>query len=312
MSAQTSAQSRAQAARMHWEGQKWTWKWLVIAMATLSILVIFFVAEILKIGLLSVVLGAVFGAIGWQILALGVVALFERVREADTPRWTKPLLVSGLILSALLVVSFWTFIMRPELLAPILMGAPLMALMNSIKRSREIHRPRCFVEIENTGDVISLKKGAMLIGGLQEAGYKLITQCNAQGECATCRVKVIAKNQNFVDKNFGPVLTPRQKNEGWVIACQVPVEGDMKIRLYKPLMLRWPMFSSHNMLPVARELRSQLPGFDCEACGYNTCDEFAQAAAQHKASPEGCFPGGEAVSASLKKILSQKMEKSHA
>ncbi|MBI1730833.1 2Fe-2S iron-sulfur cluster binding domain-containing protein [Candidatus Acetothermia bacterium] len=293
-----------QLVRAEWEGQKWVWRWMTIAIGTLGFLIVFFTIRQFELGLVQIIESAAVGLIVCQLVALAVEALFEKFKTTDPPTWAQVLLIVLLVsLIAYLIYSseIATF---SALLVPVLIGGSVLTLLHTLKKSREVHQPRCFVEIENTGDVVSLKQGEMLIRGLESAGYKLLTQCSAQGECASCRVRVLQKNQDLDDKNYGPVLTPRQKNEGWVIACQMPVENDMLIRLYKPLMLLWPVFSRHEMTPLAKELRVQLPGFDCEACGLMTCDQFAQAVAQGKASPDGCFPGGSAVTERLKSLLS--------
>jgi ferredoxin len=287
---------------------------MTIAAGTLGFLIIFFTTRQFELGLVQIIGAAAVGLIGCQLVILAVEALFERFRAVERPRWVQALLISLLVILVAYLIYSSEIVTFSPLLVPALLGGSVLALLHTLKKSREVQQPRCFVEIENTGDVVSLKKGDMLIRGLESAGYKLLTQCGAQGECASCRVRVLQKNQDFVDKNYGPLLTPRQKNEGWVIACQMPVENDMRIRLYKPLMLRWPVFSRHEMTSLAKELRVQLPGFDCEACGYMACDQFAQAVAHGEASSSGCFPGGTAVTERLKSLLNgvKSASKQHA
>lgn len=54
--------------------------------------------------------------------------------------------------------------------------------------------------------------------------------------------------------------------------------------------------------PRAQKIRAALPGFDCEECGYSTCNAYAEALADGEGNVEACTPGGEPVLLKLKDI----------
>jgi ferredoxin len=162
-------------------------------------------------------------------------------------------------------------------------------------RAREIARPRRFVAVTNDGRSLTVPAGENLLRALERAGYRVMTQCGRAGQCATCRVRVREGVRKWSEKQLGPYLTPKQRQEGWVLSCQVPLENDLVLELLKPLVIRWPAFDRSRMSDAARRLRQALPGFDCEVCGHLTCDQYAQACAEGRDPLDRCLPGGEPV-----------------
>ena len=100
------------------------------------------------------------------------------------------------------------------------------------------------MEIENDGNVLELRQGKLLLQALEEAGYNLLTHCGGVGDCASCRVNLTESHQSIEDSNYGPLLTPRQQNEGWVISCRTLVMGDMKVKLYQTTCVELAEFQS--------------------------------------------------------------------
>jgi len=58
--------------------------------------------------------------------------------------------------------------------------------------------------------------------------------------------------------------------------------------------------------PAAGKIRHALPGFDCDACGYPTCNAYASAVASGEAGTDACTPGGEPVRNALEKIAEEE------
>lgn len=165
------------------------------------------------------------------------------------------------------------------------------------------------VKIVNDGNELVLPLEQNLMQALKKAGYDLFAQCGGKGTCATCRVKVLEglKPEQITPAMLGP-LSDKLRKEGWVLSCQISLKNDLKIELFKPLVMGWPKVEGKAeeapkapaLSPAAAKLRAVLPGFDCLACGYPTCEEFAEALASGKAKIEGCYPGGKPVLERLK------------
>jgi len=171
------------------------------------------------------------------------------------------------------------------------------------------------VKIVNDGNELVLPLEQNLMQALKKAGYDLFAQCGGKGTCATCRVKVLEglSPEQITPAMLGP-LSDKLRKEGWVLSCQISLKNDLKIELFKPLVMNWPKVESKAaeeaptapaLSPAAAKLRAVLPGFDCLACGYPTCEEFAEALAAGKAKIDGCYPGGKPVLERLKQAASE-------
>jgi ferredoxin len=153
-----------------------------------------------------------------------------------------------------------------------------------------------------------------LLQALKKAGYDLFAQCGGKGTCATCRVKVLEglPPEQITPAMLGP-LSDKLRKEGWVLSCQISLKNDLKIELFKPLVMSWPKVAGKAeeakpervLSPAAAKLRAVLPGFDCAVCGYPTCEEFAEALAAGKAKIDGCYPGGKPVLERLKQAAAE-------
>ncbi|MBI1744945.1 2Fe-2S iron-sulfur cluster binding domain-containing protein [Candidatus Acetothermia bacterium] len=170
------------------------------------------------------------------------------------------------------------------------------------------------VKIMNDNSTVSIPEGERLMQNLKALGYELFAQCGGQGTCATCRCKVHEglPQEKRTPNMYGP-LQEKLKNEGWILSCQIPVNNEMTVELFKPLVLKWPPGSSlakaaapvkpaaSALSPVAQKIRAVLPGFDCNLCGQPTCEKFAEAVANGQAKLDGCYPGGSSVLERAKK-----------
>ncbi len=57
-----------------------------------------------------------------------------------------------------------------------------------------------------------------------------------------------------------------------------------------------------------KELRENLPGVNCGACGYKGCDDYAAALAAGEAKPNLCIPGGKDTAEALGALLGIEVE----
>lgn len=169
------------------------------------------------------------------------------------------------------------------------------------------------VTIVNDGNELVLPLEQNLMQALKRAGYDLFAQCGGKGTCATCRVKALEGLTGITPAMLGP-LSDKLRKEGWVLSCQITMKNDLKIELFKPLVMSWPKVEGKAaeeapkapaLSPAAAKLRAVLPGFDCLACGYPTCEEFAEALAAGKAQLDGCYPGGKPVLERLRKAAEE-------
>lgn len=180
--------------------------------------------------------------------------------------------------------------------------ALVLAIVNNLLRVEGEAR----VTITNDGNELVLPLGQNLMAALKKAGYDLFAQCGGKGTCATCRVKVLEglPKEQITTAMLGP-LSDKLRKEGWILSCQLTLKNDLKVELFKPLVMSWPQVAAAapkaeeepkvKLSPAAAKLRAVLPGFDCNVCGYPTCEEFAEALAAGKAKLDGCYPGGAPV-----------------
>lgn len=63
--------------------------------------------------------------------------------------------------------------------------------------------------------------------------------------------------------------------------------------------------------PRINEIIEALPGYNCGACGYPGCANYAEAIIENGDIPNKCKPGGADVAAAIKEIL-EKSEESEA
>ncbi|MFQ6033565.1 MAG: (Fe-S)-binding protein [Candidatus Bipolaricaulia bacterium] len=155
------------------------------------------------------------------------------------------------------------------------------------------------VQVTNGGNELTVEWGANLMEALKSAGYGMMASCGGQGVCGTCRVKIIAGLDEPTAAQLGP-LKGKLRQEGWVLSCQTQVKEDLVIELFAPLVSSWPEAAEaeaevKELSPEAQRVRTKLPGFDCGACGYETCEDYAEALVAGEAPPDGCIPGGEPV-----------------
>ena len=57
-----------------------------------------------------------------------------------------------------------------------------------------------------------------------------------------------------------------------------------------------------------KDIRAELPGINCGACGFKGCDDYAKSLAEGKTEPNRCIPGGTDVAAAIGDILGVEVE----
>ena len=86
----------------------------------------------------------------------------------------------------------------------------------------------CTVTFQPGGEVIGVPAGSTLLDAAQTAGVHLNASCNGKGSCGKCKL-VIA--QGRVDAVSTPLLTDREKEKGYVLACQTRIQEDLTVRI---------------------------------------------------------------------------------
>jgi len=280
----------------------------IILLASLLVIIALTLAWHLSVA--DLISALIVGGVSWGLLITAIQAIRERLRLADLPR---PLKARGglgvmLFLLLFLILAFWGFAQAPGVVAPAWLGGIALVAVATIRWAKVALRPRFHIRIVNDGCTLVLNAGASLLESLRNRGYDLFVQCGGKGQCATCRVRVVEGPHGWGPAPQG-ILTPALLQENWVLACQVRVQNDMVIELFKPLVLGWPTLDTQplprpqpwaaagfpQLSSRAQRLRHGLPGFDCAACGYDTCNAYAQAMAQGQASLDRCLPGGQPV-----------------
>ena len=75
----------------------------------------------------------------------------------------------------------------------------------------------------------SVATGSNLLDALNQAGVAVPYSCRA-GSCHACLVRC----QGDVDDQQPEALSPTQRQEGWRLACQCRVSGDLKVEAFDP------------------------------------------------------------------------------
>lgn len=90
----------------------------------------------------------------------------------------------------------------------------------------EIHQYRVIFQPEDRG--VTVPAGSRLLDAAQEADIYLNASCNGKGSCGKCKLVV---ESGDVEKKTTPLLTEREKERNYVLACQSRVKGDVTVRI---------------------------------------------------------------------------------
>ncbi len=75
---------------------------------------------------------------------------------------------------------------------------------------------------------VEVEAGTSLLEAGEKGGLYLNSLCGGEGVCGKCRVRVV-KGKVKLDKNSVPFFTREEIESGYVLACQIPVEGDLEV-----------------------------------------------------------------------------------
>lgn len=64
--------------------------------------------------------------------------------------------------------------------------------------------------------------------------------------------------------------------------------------------------------PRIKKIAELLPAYNCGACGYPGCDQYAEAVIEEGASESLCKPGGKDTIEEIKKVLAESKKKQNA
>jgi uncharacterized 2Fe-2S/4Fe-4S cluster protein (DUF4445 family) len=78
---------------------------------------------------------------------------------------------------------------------------------------------------------LSVADGTNLLDAARKAAVSLDAPCDGSGTCGKCRVKIPAAQRQFLQEAPHDWLTPAERAEGWVLACQSTIHGDLQVEL---------------------------------------------------------------------------------
>jgi len=98
-------------------------------------------------------------------------------------------------------------------------------------RVEEKARPgRCKVVIEPDGGETEVEAGTMLLEAAREAGVRLNASCGGRGLCGKCKLVLLSGN---VEREKTPLLSAREIEKGYVLACMTRIQGDVAVQIPK-------------------------------------------------------------------------------
>ncbi|MBU2711568.1 NADH:ubiquinone reductase (Na(+)-transporting) subunit F [Zooshikella harenae] len=128
-------------------------------------------------------------------------------------------------------------------------------------------------KLVSTGDVtininddpeksVTTAAGGKLLQTLAENNIFLSSACGGGGSCAQCKCKVLDGGGSILPTEESH-FNRREANEGWRLACQVPVKQNMKIEVPEEFfgVKKWEctVKSNHNVATFIKELVLELP-----------------------------------------------------
>ena len=87
------------------------------------------------------------------------------------------------------------------------------------------------IDFEPIGRRIECKAGATLLDAAQQAGVMLTAICGGEGACGRCIVRVMSGEVSPPNSTEQDELGQADVQAGWRLACQVYIEGDVRIHV---------------------------------------------------------------------------------
>ena len=78
---------------------------------------------------------------------------------------------------------------------------------------------------------VSVPIGTRLLDAARQAGLDVEAPCDGTGTCGKCRAKVSGATRPHLRESEHDLLTPLERQAGWVLACQATVQGDIEAAL---------------------------------------------------------------------------------
>jgi ferredoxin len=77
--------------------------------------------------------------------------------------------------------------------------------------------------------IVTVADGTNLLEAARKAGVFIAAPCDGSGTCGKCRVKIPAEHnaENFKEAPH-ELLTPAERADGWALACQSTIHGDLQ------------------------------------------------------------------------------------
>lgn len=79
------------------------------------------------------------------------------------------------------------------------------------------------------GVTVSVQEGAILLDTARQGGVFITAPCNGSGTCGKCRVRVADSQRTGVRESRHGCLLQSERADGWVLACQSAVLGDVEV-----------------------------------------------------------------------------------
>jgi uncharacterized 2Fe-2S/4Fe-4S cluster protein (DUF4445 family) len=86
------------------------------------------------------------------------------------------------------------------------------------------------IRVEPDGKSIGVAPGDTLLGAIARVGVIVEAPCGGRGNCGKCLVRIVA-GEAPPSESCREALAPEKLAEGWRLACQVRVEGDLTVEV---------------------------------------------------------------------------------
>lgn len=96
------------------------------------------------------------------------------------------------------------------------------------RKEAEARQEKCRVRFAPEEKIAHVDKGESLLEAARQADVYLNASCNGKGSCGKC--KLIVESGQTSGKP-SPLLSQREREKGYVLACQTFVQGDVEARL---------------------------------------------------------------------------------
>ena len=115
---------------------------------------------------------------------------------------------------------------------------------------------------DDPSNALKVAAGGTLLGALSENRLFIPSACGGKGSCGVCGVVVREGGGALLPTETG-FISPGKAKQGFRLACQVKVKGDMKIELAPEIfgLCKWQcrVVSNRNVATFIKELKLELP-----------------------------------------------------